>query len=44
MVIAGGPKKSTEREVLEMVEEDIQCGAAGVALGRNVCKATIRRR
>ena len=36
VVIAGGPKKSSEREVLEMVEEAMQCGAAGVALGRNV--------
>lgn len=36
LVIAGGPKKETMREFLEMVDEAMQCGAAGVALGRNV--------
>ena len=36
LVIAGGPRKETTREVLEMVEDAMDCGAAGVALGRNV--------
>ncbi|MCY4089812.1 MAG: 2-amino-3,7-dideoxy-D-threo-hept-6-ulosonate synthase [Caldilineaceae bacterium] len=36
VVIAGGPKKETIRAALEMVEDAIACGAAGVALGRNV--------
>ncbi len=36
VVIAGGPKKETIRAALEMVEDAIACGAAGVALGRNI--------
>ena len=36
VVIAGGPKQETVRGVLEMVEDAIDCGAAGVALGRNI--------
>ena len=36
VVIAGGPQKETVREVLQMVREAMDCGAAGVALGRNV--------
>ncbi len=36
VVVAGGPKKETVRAVLEMVEDAIDCGAAGVALGRNI--------
>ena len=36
LVIAGGPQKDTLHEVLEMVEDAMACGAAGVALGRNV--------
>ncbi len=36
VVIAGGPKKETIREVLEMVEEAMDCGAIGIALGRNI--------
>ncbi len=36
LVIAGGPQLNSEREVLQMVADAMQCGAAGVALGRNV--------
>ena len=36
VVIAGGPKCETEREVLEFVYDGIQKGAVGVNLGRNV--------
>ncbi len=36
VVVAGGPKAKTEREVLEMVSDCIKAGAAGVSIGRNV--------
>lgn len=36
VVIAGGPKMSTPLEVLEMVHEAVQAGAAGTSIGRNV--------
>ena len=36
VVIAGGPKCNTEREVLEFVYDGIQNGAIGINLGRNV--------
>ena len=36
VVIAGGPKCETEREVFEFVYDGIQKGAIGVNLGRNV--------
>ncbi|MHC1635228.1 MAG: 2-amino-3,7-dideoxy-D-threo-hept-6-ulosonate synthase [Candidatus Methanospirareceae archaeon] len=36
VVIAGGPKMSTDEEVLRMVEEAISAGAAGVSIGRNI--------
>ncbi len=36
VVVAGGPRKGTTREMLAMVREAMDCGAAGVALGRNV--------
>ena len=36
LVIAGGPRKDTMHEFLEMVADAMACGAAGVALGRNV--------
>lgn len=36
VVIAGGVKKGTLRETLEIVEDAMACGAIGVALGRNV--------
>jgi len=36
VVMAGGPKTETEREVFEFVHDGIQKGAIGVNLGRNV--------
>lgn len=36
VIIAGGPKAKTDREVLEMVYDSIQVGGAGVSIGRNV--------
>ena len=36
VVIAGGPHKETIREVLEIVEDAMACGAIGIALGRNI--------
>ena len=36
VVMAGGPKCKTEREVLEFVYDGIQKGAVGINLGRNV--------
>jgi len=36
IVIAGGPKTSTDLEFLKMVEGAISSGAKGVAIGRNV--------
>ena len=36
MVIAGGPKSETDRDVLEMAYGAIQSGAIGVTFGRNV--------
>ncbi|MCK9152495.1 2-amino-3,7-dideoxy-D-threo-hept-6-ulosonate synthase [Methanobacterium alcaliphilum] len=39
LVIAGGPKVETEQELLEMVENSVSVGGAGVAIGRNVFQA-----
>ena len=39
VVIAGGPKVDTTREVFEFVHDGIQRGAVGVNLGRNVWQA-----
>lgn len=36
VVIAGGPKMSSDREILEMVKGAIEAGGAGVSIGRNV--------
>ena len=36
VVIAGGPHKETIREVLEIVEDAMACGAIGIVLGRNI--------
>lgn len=36
VVIAGGPKMSTDEEVLRMAYEAIEAGAIGVSIGRNV--------
>ncbi len=36
VVIAGGPKADSDREVLEMASNSIRAGGAGVSIGRNV--------
>jgi len=36
VVIAGGPKATTDEDVLRMVYESVQAGGAGVSIGRNV--------
>jgi fructose-bisphosphate aldolase/2-amino-3,7-dideoxy-D-threo-hept-6-ulosonate synthase len=39
VVIAGGPKMDTERDLLQMVYDAVNVGAAGVAFGRNIFQA-----
>ena len=39
VIIAGGPKMDTTKELLQMVYESIQAGGSGVAFGRNVFQA-----
>ena len=39
VVIAGGPKVDTDRELLEMVRDALEVGGAGVAFGRNLFQA-----
>lgn len=36
VVIAGGPKVETAREVLQMTSDSLKAGGAGVSIGRNV--------
>ncbi len=36
VVIAGGPKMSSDREILEMVKGSVDAGGSGVSIGRNV--------
>lgn len=36
VVIAGGPKMSSLKELLIMIEESVEAGARGVAIGRNL--------
>jgi class I fructose-bisphosphate aldolase len=36
VVIAGGPKMESDREVLQMVHDSLQAGGAGISIGRNV--------
>jgi class I fructose-bisphosphate aldolase len=36
VVIAGGPKMSSDREILEMVKGAVEAGGAGVSIGRNI--------
>jgi class I fructose-bisphosphate aldolase len=35
VVIAGGPKMKSERDILEMVKGATECGAIGLSIGRN---------
>jgi fructose-bisphosphate aldolase/2-amino-3,7-dideoxy-D-threo-hept-6-ulosonate synthase len=39
VVVAGGPKMATSKDVLQMIWEAIQAGAAGASMGRNVFQA-----
>ncbi len=39
VVIAGGPKMKSEKEVLEMVYGAMQAGASGLSIGRNIFQA-----
>ncbi|KZX17117.1 2-amino-4,5-dihydroxy-6-oxo-7-(phosphonooxy)heptanoate synthase [Methanobrevibacter cuticularis] len=39
VVIAGGPKIETDKELLEMVRDSLEVGGAGVAFGRNLFQA-----
>ncbi|MBI4399269.1 class I fructose-bisphosphate aldolase family protein [Candidatus Micrarchaeota archaeon] len=39
VVIAGGPKMDTTKDVLQMVYDSLHAGGAGVSLGRNVFQA-----
>ena len=39
VVVAGGPRMGTTREIMEMVHGSIEAGGAGVAMGRNVFQA-----
>ena len=43
VVIAGGPKMGSEEELLQMISDAMECGAAGVSIGRNVFQAGDRR-
>ncbi len=36
VIIAGGPKVETTREVLQMVRDSLKAGGAGLSIGRNV--------
>ena len=36
IIIAGGPKAETTQEVLQMVQDSMKTGAAGLSIGRNV--------
>ena len=39
VIIAGGPKVETDKQLLEMVNDAIEVGGAGIAIGRNVFQA-----
>ncbi|UCH89877.1 MAG: class I fructose-bisphosphate aldolase family protein [Thermoplasmata archaeon] len=36
VIIAGGPKVNSDREVLQMVYDAMKAGAAGISIGRNI--------
>lgn len=36
VVIAGGPRMETDRDVLQMVKDSIEAGGKGVSIGRNI--------
>ncbi len=39
VVIAGGPKIESDEDLFNMVKDSIDCGAAGVSIGRNIFQA-----
>ena len=39
VIIAGGPKVETDKQLLEMVNDAMEVGGAGIAIGRNVFQA-----
>jgi class I fructose-bisphosphate aldolase len=36
ILVRGGPKMDSDREMLQMVNDAIDCGAKGIVFGRNV--------
>jgi fructose-bisphosphate aldolase/2-amino-3,7-dideoxy-D-threo-hept-6-ulosonate synthase len=42
VVIAGGPKIESEADLFRMIEDAMDCGAAGVSIGRNIFQAKNR--
>jgi fructose-bisphosphate aldolase, class I len=36
VVIAGGPKMNSDRDILEMVKGAVEAGGSGVSMGRNI--------
>ena len=36
VVIAGGPRMDSTRDILQMVYDSLQAGGAGISIGRNV--------
>lgn len=42
IVIAGGPKVDSEKALFKMIADAMDCGAAGVSIGRNVFQADDR--
>jgi fructose-bisphosphate aldolase/2-amino-3,7-dideoxy-D-threo-hept-6-ulosonate synthase len=36
VIIAGGPKAETSKDVLQMVKDSVNAGGAGLSIGRNV--------
>ena len=39
VIVAGGPRMETSRDVLQLVAEAIEAGGAGASIGRNVFQA-----
>jgi fructose-bisphosphate aldolase/2-amino-3,7-dideoxy-D-threo-hept-6-ulosonate synthase len=42
IVIAGGPKIESDADLFKMIEDAMDCGAAGVSIGRNIFQAKDR--
>lgn len=39
VIIAGGPKKGTDEDLLHTIKDSLEAGGAGVAIGRNIFQA-----